>query len=259
LRLRYMTLATDRPRIAYEINKKIFTRLFQPYRLGDRISIPNWGITGDVVDYGAMFTTLHQVGGAVGTEDPVNRTITVPNSVLQSVWVINYTSEIQDEKPMLPTSEATTYMLDETVWRITFDSDWDEAERIMVNAAEEVTRDVIAKTGKRPYVRSDVYDYGVYMRLRYMVTSTDRPRIMHGINKIIFESISKSNKVDFAIPYIYSYKKGMDYFRRPSKIELTNTTCSCGALTPSEATFCPNCGRRIDGRKTDRKSDRESN
>jgi len=251
LRLRYMTLATDRPRIAYEINKKIFNKLYQPYRLGDRISIPAWGIVGDVVDFGAMFTTLHQVGGNVGTEDPVNRPIVIPNSVLQGLWVINYTSEMQEAKPMLPTSEVTTYMLDETVWRITFDSEWREAESIMIKAAESVTGDIIKSTGKEPYVRSDVYDYGVYMRLRYMVTATDRPRIMHEINRQIFDGISKSKKVDFAIPYIYSYKKGMEYFKRPGKIELTNAICKCGALNQSGARFCSNCGKEIEGTGAD--------
>lgn len=245
LRLRYMTLATDRPRIAYEINKRIFKRLFQPYKVGDRISIPAWGIVGDVVDFGPMFTTLHQVGGTVGTEDPVNRTITIPNSVLQGTWVINYTPEIRDDTALLPTSEAKSYLLDETVWRITFDSDWEEAERIMIEAAEEVTGDIVRETGKKPYVRSDIYDYGVYMRLRYMAPATDRPRVMHEINKKIFERISESKKVDFAIPFIYSYKRGLDFIARPGNFEPANVACQCGALNPSKATFCINCGRKL--------------
>ncbi|MEM2904982.1 MAG: mechanosensitive ion channel family protein, partial [Candidatus Bathyarchaeia archaeon] len=215
MRLRYMTLATDRPRIAYEINKRIFTRLYRPFKTGDRISIPAWGITGDVVDVGPMFTTLNQVGGSVGSEEPVNRTITIPNSALQGTWVINYTPEILEEKTVLPTSEAKSYILDETVWRITFDSDWGEAEKIMIESAAEVTADIIKATGKQPYVRSDVYDYGIYMRLRYMTLATDRPRILHEINKRIFERISKAERVDFAIPYVYSYKRGMQYFSRP--------------------------------------------
>ena len=252
MRLRYNTLATDRPRIAYEINKRIFNRLYQPYKLGDRVSIPAWGIVGDVMDFGAMFTTLHQVGGTVGTEDPVNRTIVIPNSVLQGTWLINYTPEIQKDQTMLPTSEATAYLLDETVWRITFDSDWEEAERIMIEAAEEVTGEVVKSTGKKPYVRSDVYDYGVYMRLRYMVSSTDRPKVAHEINRIIFEGISKSKNVDFAIPYIYSYKRGMEYFKRPSKIELANAICSCGTLNASGARYCSKCGKDLRGDEPDK-------
>ena len=245
LRIRYMTPATDRPRIAYEINKKIFSRFFHPYRTGDRISIPNWGIVGDVVDFGPMFTTLNQVGGSVGTEDPSNRTMTIPNSVLRDTWIINYNPEILKEKALIPTSEATSYMLDETVWRMTFDSDWDEAEEIMIEAAEDVTRDIIEATGKKPYVRSDTYDYGIYMMLRYMAPATDRPRVMHEINKIIFEKISKRAKVDLAIPYIYSYKRGMDYFTRSSKMELANAICQCGTTNSPKAVFCSNCGKKL--------------
>jgi ribosomal protein L40E len=68
---------------------------------------------------------------------------------------------------------------------------------------------------------------------------------MHEINKIIFEKISKRAKVDFAIPYIYSYKRGMDYFTRSSKIELANAICQCGTTNSPKAVFCSNCGKKL--------------
>ena len=175
----------------------VLITLRRPFRIGDRILFSSLGLVGDVVEVGFMYTVLNQVGGTVGSEDASGRNILIPNAMLFSQVVINYTA--RHEEP---------YSLDEVVWRITLDSDWDEAEKILVSAAREVTADIIEKTGNEPYVRADVYDYGIYMRLRYTTLATQRPRISHEINKIIFKAFQKSSMVDFAIPYIYSYRSG---------------------------------------------------
>jgi len=175
----------------------VLITLRRPFRIGDRILFPSLGLVGDVVDIGLMYTVLNQVGGAVGSEEAIGRQILIPNAMLFSQVVINYT--IKQEEP---------YFLDEVVWRITFDSNWEVAENILLDAAKKVTADIIEKTGKQPYIRSDVYDYGIYLRLRYMTNATERPKIAHEINKIIFKQFQENPEVDFAIPYIYSYKKG---------------------------------------------------
>jgi hypothetical protein len=54
-----------------------------------------------------------------------------------------------------------------------------------------------------------MYDYGVYMRLRFMTKATDRPRITYEIIKRIFQGFQRSARVDFAIPYVYSFRKGV--------------------------------------------------
>jgi len=176
----------------------------RPFKVGDRIFLPAWGLIGDVLDVGMMYTTLNQVGGTIGSEEPSGRRILIPNAILFSNVIINYTSEIKTTQP---------YILDEVVVRITYDSDWEEAERIVKRVAAEATEDIIKETGVEPYVRSDFYDYGVYLRLRYMTLAVDRPRIAHEINKRIFEEFQRNDKVDFAIPFIYSYKKGEKAFK----------------------------------------------
>ena len=65
------------------------------------------------------------------------------------------------------TAHEAPYILDEIIVRITYDSKWDVAETILINAASRVTKDVIQATGVTPYIRSELYDYGVYMQLRY--------------------------------------------------------------------------------------------
>jgi small-conductance mechanosensitive channel len=185
----------------------------RPFRVGDRVQLPSFGLVGDVKDVGVMYTILDQVGGAVGSEEAVGRNILIPNAMLFSNLVINYTPRketnglIQDE-PTLREARKSAYILDEVVARITFDSDWDLAEKILLGAATDVTQSIIADTGEKPYIRSDMYDYGVYMRLRYMTRATDRPRIKYEIEKRIFKQFSSDERVDFAIPYVYSSSRG---------------------------------------------------
>jgi small-conductance mechanosensitive channel len=176
----------------------IMVSLMRPFRVGDRIQLPSLGLVGDVVDLSPMYTQLNQVGGAVGSEEAVNRPILIPNAMLFGQVVINYTAR-----------QDAAFILDEVVIRITYDTDWDAAERILIDAAREVTRDVIERTGQQPYVRSDMYDYGVYLRLRFMTKATERPLITYEITKRIFQDFQRSARVDFAIPFVYSYRKGV--------------------------------------------------
>lgn len=66
------------------------------------------------------------------------------------------------------------------------------------------------ETGVEPYIRSDLYDYGVYTKLRYETRVNDRAEIACRIHKRIFEEIQKDPTVDIAIPFIYSYCAGRD-------------------------------------------------
>ncbi|HUU30969.1 MAG TPA: mechanosensitive ion channel family protein, partial [Phycisphaerae bacterium] len=69
----------------------VLVSLKRPFRPGDRIQFPNLGLTGDVKDIGIMYTMLDQVGGTIGSEEAVGRFILVPNAMLFSQVVINYT------------------------------------------------------------------------------------------------------------------------------------------------------------------------
>ena len=171
----------------------------RPFRVGDRVLFPTLGLLGDVLEVGLMYTKLDQVGGSIGSEDAIGRNILIPNAMLFSQVAINYTPK-----------QMAAYFLDEVVIRLTYDSDWDAAEKILLSAAREVTKDIIRSTGKEPYIRADIYDYGVYMRLRYQTLATDRPRMAHEILKRIFLEFQRNPRVDFAIPFIYSYRKGVE-------------------------------------------------
>jgi small-conductance mechanosensitive channel len=178
----------------------VLVSLKRPFRPGDRIQFPTLnGLTGDVMDIGPMYTVLNQVGGSIGSEEAVGRHILVPNAMLFGQVVINYTA-----------TQEKAFMLDEVVVRITYDSDWRTAERILLSVAREVTAEEIAVTGEQPYIRADLYDYGVYLRLRYQTRAKSRAETSYRINKRLFEEIQRAPSVDLAIPYVYSYRAGHD-------------------------------------------------
>jgi len=238
--------------------------VIRPFSVGDRVLLPSYGLVGDIVHITLLYTILNQVGGSVGSEEPTNRTVLIPNSLLFSALVINYTPKDQDElielmnkRKKTPVSPASAFMLDEFVLRLSFDSDWDEAEKILINAAREVTADVIEKTGQQPYIRADISDwYGVYMRLRYMTVATDRPRMIHEISKRVHKAVQESKNVDFAIPYIYSYKKGYQW-APPFSLDNVDTikrlkpnnpkiACpKCGRMNPLNSAYCNKCGIKL--------------
>jgi small-conductance mechanosensitive channel len=191
----------------------VMISLKRPFRVGDRIQLPSLGLVGDVVNFNPMYTVLNQVGGAVGSEEAVGRPILIPNAMLFSNVVINYTAR-----------QDAAYILDEVIIRITYDTDWEVAETILLSAAEEVTREIIDHTKKEPYVRADMYDYGIYMRLRYMTSATNRPQITYQITKRIFQEFQHNAQVDFAIPYIYSFRKGVQASARFDEAEKTKAT-----------------------------------
>lgn len=173
----------------------VLINLRRPFRPGDRVQFPKLELTGDVKNIGAMYMELNEVGGTIGSEEAVGRSVFIPNAMLFDQVAINYA-----------TIHEAPYILDEIVVRITYDSKWDVAERILIDAARKVTQDVIEATGVTPYIRSELYDYGVYMQLRYQTRVVDRAKTSYKITKLIFEEIQRNPLVDVAIPYVYSYR-----------------------------------------------------
>lgn len=181
----------------------LFVVTLKPFKVGDRIIIVAYGLIGDVKKIGMMFITLEQVGGTIAGEETSGRAILLPNTWLFSQVFINYTLREEEE------IAESRYILDEIPVRITFESDWDEAERILVNAAKEVTADIVEATKKEPFIRAEFLDWGFLMRLRYNTRAVERPEISTKIIKIIFHEFAKSEKVEICYPHseiIYKQK-----------------------------------------------------
>ena len=219
----------------------VFVNVKRPFRLGDRVMLPAWGLTGDVTQIGMMYTVLNQVGGTVGSEEAAGRNILIPNAMLFGNVVINYTPQ-----------QTAAYVLDEVVVRITFDSAWDLAEKVLLDAARETTGEIIKETGQEPYIRADMYDYGVYLRLRYITAAMDRPRIVYEITRRIFSEFQRHPEIDFAIPYVFSHRTGLMARSRQSEsaqtealdIDLIHDAAGVAAMPENKAQV-PSLAERI--------------
>jgi small-conductance mechanosensitive channel len=140
--------------------------LKRPFRIGDRVIIG--GIIGDVTDITLTHVILNQVGGTIGGEERSGRGVLIPNATLFGQIIMNYTLE-------------SKYMLDEVPIRLTFDSDYDLAREIMLDAAKAVTADIVAKTKKEPFTRCEFFEAGVIVRLRYQTVPARRQEISSDI------------------------------------------------------------------------------
>ena len=159
----------------------------RPFRVGDRIIIQ--GVRGDVLDISPTHILLGEVGGTIGGEESSNRGILIPNAVLFDQMVTNYA-----------VSQESKYILDEVPVRVSYDSDFSVAERTLVTCATEVTGEIIAETGKEPFIRAEFFDSGVLMRLRYQSIAVERQRISSAIVGKIVDAFGKSDQVGFAYP-----------------------------------------------------------
>ncbi len=198
--------------------------LMRPYKIGDRVQFPAHALMGDIVKFSPMYLTLNQVGGTIGSEEPIGRMINVPNALLFGTVVINCTAS--------KTKNSGDFILDEALFRVTFDSDWDTVEDILIGTAREVTKDIIDELKVEPYVRADTWDYGTLFRLRYMTNGVDRPRIMYEIVKKATKKIQSNKNVDLAIPFIYSFKRGMDMHNPDARTEATENIAIDSIVAP---------------------------
>ena len=160
----------------------------RPFVIGDRIIIQ--GVRGDVLDISPTHILLGEVGGTIGGEESSNRGILIPNAILFDQMVTNYAATAE-----------TKYMLTETNVRVSYNSDYQLAMQTLINAAKAVTGDIIAETGKEPIVRSEFFDSGVMMRLRYQTLATERERMASDIVGKIVEAFAGSDHLGFAYPH----------------------------------------------------------
>lgn len=169
--------------------------LKRPFKIGDRVIISN--IIGDVTDITLTHVILNQVGGTITGEEKSGRTVMIPNATLFQQIIFNYT-------------RRSRYILDEVPINITFESNHKEAEKILLDSAFAVTKDIIERTGQKPFVRLEISEHGSRLRLRYQTLATDRQMVSSKITKIILEEITKNKNIEFAYPHteiIYRTKK----------------------------------------------------
>ena len=94
----------------------IYLVVRRPFRVGDRVEFRT--VRGDVIDLRLFRFTLMEIGNWVDAEQSTGRLIHIPNGLLFTHDVFNYT-------------EGFPYLWDEIPVLITFESDWRLAEELI--------------------------------------------------------------------------------------------------------------------------------
>jgi len=173
----------------------------RPFELGDRIEVGDHA--GDVIDIRVFQFTLMEIGNWVDADQSTGRVIHVPNLTVLNQVVANYSKGFQ-------------YIWDEVPVLITFESNWEDAKRILTEIGRKHAESLSEEAEKRvreaarkyfifyknltPTVYTSVRDSGVLLTIRYLC----EPRRRRGSEQAIWEDILREfherPDIDFAYP-----------------------------------------------------------
>lgn len=179
----------------------IFILWRRPFDLGDRIQIGDYA--GDVVDRRIFAITLMEIGNWVGADQSTGRMIHVPNSMVFTQPLANYTATfpfLWNEIPVL----------------VTFESDWRKAKGILQAIATEHAADTskdaeqhlrqatqryfIHYSKLTPVVYTSVMDSGVLLTVRYLTAPRQRRGTAEAMWEHILDAFAQTDDVDLAYP-----------------------------------------------------------
>ncbi|WP_135364306.1 mechanosensitive ion channel family protein [Halosimplex halophilum] len=182
----------------------VYIMVNRPYQVGDRVAIE--GSKGDVVAVDFLVTTLWEVDGElVASNQPSGRTITVPNSVVLSSHVTNFTGE------------SFPFVWNEVAVEVAYETDLAFARERMVAVAEavvgeEMERDIeryrerLAETPveldvqSQPTVNVTQEASWVKLRLRYVVDPRRGQRTKNELyERILAEFNEHPDRVKFPV------------------------------------------------------------
>lgn len=175
------------------------------YRIGDRVSIG--GANGYVLDVTTMYTELREFGEWMKGDTFTGRIVTVPNSLVLSSPIFNYTKDFP-------------FIWDEIGSLITYESDIELAKRYMIESAKKVVgplmeqnyerykrrieiRDLHQLLLKEPELRMELADSGVNIFVLYFCPVEQRRRIKSDITELIWEKFMADPKVGIAYPHMH--------------------------------------------------------
>ena len=177
----------------------LFILARHPFALGDRIEINN--IQGDVIDLGPLYFSVMEIGQWVYADQSTGRIIHIPNRMVFTNPVANYTQQFP-------------YIWEETPIHLTFESNWEKAKTILDKLIrelapsfdEEEERSLRAmattyyiKLGKlTPIVYTSVADNGVVLTMRYLVPARQRRNLEETIWEAVLRAFAGADDIEFA-------------------------------------------------------------
>lgn len=169
------------------------------YTVGDRIQVQQ--MSGDVIDVGAFYTRLMEIGNWIGGDQPSGRILQLPNSQIFGNAVFNYTQNF-------------SYIWDEVKLPITYQSDLDGATRILLDVGNEYTKAflqgaqeevekmkqyfLVPDLDLRPHVYVKVTSNWVQLNMRYLVEPKKRRGASSFIYTEVFKRLQSSKNISIA-------------------------------------------------------------
>lgn len=187
----------------------VFLMWRRPFSVGDRVQIGEH--SGDVIDRRLFQFTILEVGNWIDADQSTGRIIHVPNGRLFTEPLANYT-------------KAFPYLWNEVPVVITFESNWREAKRLLLEIGErhrldpEVERQVLETSGEYlifystvgPTVYTRGGDHGVVLTLRYMCGARQRRGTEQSVWEGVLDAFSARDDIDFAYPTQRFFDRGSE-------------------------------------------------
>jgi small-conductance mechanosensitive channel len=173
----------------------------RPFSVGDRIQIGNYA--GDVIDTRIFQFTLLEIGNWVSADQSTGRIIHIPNGMVLSEILANYSKGFQ-------------YIWNEVPVLITFESNWKKAKKILQKIADKNAEHLSKAAEKRvkeaskkfmilyskltPIVYTSVKDSGVLLTIRYLCEPQHRRDSEQAIWEDILKEFTQKKDIGFAYP-----------------------------------------------------------
>jgi small-conductance mechanosensitive channel len=169
------------------------------YSVGDRIEVGDKH--GDVIDIGIFYTTLMETRGWVSGDQVTGRLTVIPNGGVLTGTVHNYTRDFD-------------FIWDEITIPVTYDSDWNEATRLIIDIIKKETETValnaqkimekiegkyyFTKRSLEPAIFLTLTDNWITFGVRYVAEVRSRRAMHDRLTRLILKEFEKSEKITIA-------------------------------------------------------------
>jgi small-conductance mechanosensitive channel len=179
----------------------IFIISRKPFEAGDRIQIGN--LAGDVIDQSLFEFSLLEIGNWVDADQSTGRIIHIPNGKIFTQDLANY-------------DKGFKYIWNEIRVVITFESNWQEAKKILLKIANKKSENITAPVERQikraarkfliyykhltPIVYTDVKDHGIQLTIRHLCETRKRRGYTEAIWEDILKEFAKHKDIELAYP-----------------------------------------------------------
>jgi small-conductance mechanosensitive channel len=158
------------------------------YRIGDRVQIGTK--YGDVIDIGVFYTTLMEIREWVGGDQPSGRMSIMPNSMVLSNVVNNYTKDHD-----FIFDEITLYLMPDSNWKKAIGVVTDIVTRETGTLTEQAQVQIEAigekyyleRKNVKPAIYTSLSGTSIQLNVRYVASVGDRRTIRDAISRDILE------------------------------------------------------------------------